>query len=92
MNINGNDGPTLIKIFSCEHCKYLGKSILGELGKKQYRCYYNSEQAKSVKDLKLIDGNIDSSKITPEFCPLLLKMNRFEKLKEISGYNDEKKC
>jgi len=88
MNINGNEGPTLIKVFTCEGCKYLGNSVLGVIGRKQYRCYYNKEQKSSVKDFKLIDGDIDSSKITPEFCPLLLKKNRFEKLKKISGYND----
>ena len=86
MNINGNEGPTLKKIFTCEDCKYLGKSVLGVLGRKQYKCYYCSKQTETIRDLKLIDGDIDSSKMTPEFCPFLLKKNRFEKLEEL------KKC
>lgn len=88
MNINGNEGPTLKKIFTCEDCKYLGKSVLGLLGRKPHKCYYYDKESGTVRDLKLIDGDIDVSKITPDFCPFLLKMNRFEKLKEISGYNE----
>ena len=83
MNINGKEGPTLKKIFTCEDCKYLGKSVLGALGRRQYKCYYNKESG-SVKDLKLIDGDIDSSKVTPDFCPFLIKEMRFEKLNELN--------
>lgn len=86
MDINGKEGPTLKKLFSCEGCKYLGKSVLGDLGRKPYKCYFNDEQDKVVRNLKLIDGNIDSSKNTPEFCPFLIREMRFEKLNEL------KKC
>ena len=84
MNINGKEGPTLKKLFTCEYCKYLGSSVLGNLGRKQYKCYYNKEtKTDTIKNLKLIDGDIDSSKITPDFCPFLIKELRFEKLNEL---------
>lgn len=81
MNINGDEGPKLKYIFTCENCKYLGKSVLGKLGKFENRCFfYKNEDNKLIN---LMDGNIGIEKITPDFCPFLIKKMRIEKLKEL---------
>ncbi len=83
MNINGKDGPTLKKIFTCEGCKYLSDSV-SIYYKKPHKCYHpNIFNSKSFNNM---NGDIDINMITPDFCPFLIKEMRFEKLNEL------KKC
>ena len=84
MNINGEDGPIMKKIFTCEKCKYLSKAVLGV--KKPYKCFYDLI-VKGKISFDLMNGDIGTDMITPNFCPFLIKKLRNEKLKEIDEKN-----
>jgi hypothetical protein len=76
-------GPILIKVFSCKDCEHLKKVNL--YIKNPYSCYHkNIIITKNGPQLML--GNIGPDKITPDFCPLLFKKNRVEKLKMLQSY------
>lgn len=81
LNINGKNGPNLKNIFSCENCKYLGKSAFNI--NKPYKCYHDDAFLSGKTSYELMKGDIDENKITPDFCPFLVKQMRNEKLKEI---------
>jgi hypothetical protein len=84
LNINGIDGPTLKKVFTCDGCKYLSTATLnGITSKYQYKCYHDSIISKNNR-FNIMAGDITSDKITPEFCPFLLIKIRNEKLKELN--------
>lgn len=85
MNINGNDGPTLKKFFTCKGCKYLSKSTMGgKIGYKPYKCFHDSI-IKNSNRFNIMIGDIDESQITPDFCPFLILKERKEKLKELKN-------
>jgi len=75
LNINGKNGPTLKKEFSCEGCKWLGADYGIIPGKK---CLHNS---------KIFGNKLYSHLKTPFWCPFLLTKIRNEKLKEIENKN-----
>lgn len=74
------NGPTLINVFTCEGCKYLSQNTL--LG--NYKCYHDKILGEKLTPYSLLIGDIKSDKITPTFCPFLLRKIRSEKLKEIN--------
>ena len=86
MDITGNDGPKIKKIFSCVGCKWLG-DIYGE--NQKYSCLHPDVTSKYKDDTefmyKIFMGTLDKNLITPSFCPYLIKKLRFEKLKELNG-------
>ena len=86
MNINGKDGPTLKKIFTCKGCKHLSNSVLGGLNGKPFKCFHNDLVMKYNTSFNLMMGDIGYEQITPENCPFLIKKMRNEKLKEIDEY------
>ena len=86
MNINGKDGPTLKKIFTCDRCKWLGNSVLGSMGgRKPFKCFHDEILIKYNSSFNLMNGDIGEDLITPEICPYLIKRTRTEKLKEIEN-------
>ena len=87
MNPDGKDGPTLISIFSCKDCKYLGKPVIGAYGGFPYKCYHD-DMIRDKSSPYLMTGNIGEDKITPSFCPFLLKKTRYEKLNELQNYEN----
>lgn len=82
MNPDGNDGPSVKSVFSCADCKFLGDAIL-MYGKNPYKCFH--DDALRYNTLNIVNGDISKDKITPSFCPLLMKKLRAEKLKEINN-------
>jgi hypothetical protein len=82
LNPDGNDGPSVKSVFSCADCKYLGESVIA-YGKKPYKCFHE-ETLKYSRTINL-NGDISIDKITPSFCPLLMKKLRAQKLKEINS-------
>jgi len=79
VDINGNDGPSIKKTFSCENCKWLSETYT-----EKYICFHPdnlSIDKISIYDLFL--GTIDKNLRTPTFCPYLIKKLRCEKLKEL---------
>ena len=89
MNINGNDGPTLKKVFSCDGCKWLSNSVLG--GQKPFKCFHDELITKYNTSFNLMLGDIGNELITPEICPYLMKKMRAEKLKELYEYRGNDK-
>ena len=83
MNINGIEGPILKKVFTCDNCKYLSKATLNGISKGyKYKCYHN-DMIKNSTRFNIMQGDISSEKITPDFCPFLKNKLRNEKLKEL---------
>lgn len=83
MNINGKNGPTLKKIFSCDNCKYLINITLNNITHKyQYKCYHD-DIIKNNNRFNIMMGDVSADKITPYFCPFLINKMRNEKLKEL---------
>ncbi len=74
------EGPTLKSFFTCIKCEYLITSIISDFGKYPYKCFHDDVIR---KNLNIIRGDIGSDKITPAFCPFLIKKLRTEKFKEI---------
>jgi hypothetical protein len=84
LNINGNDGPSLKKFFTCENCKWLSNSVLGMGGgSKPFKCFHDEIIRKYDSSFNLMLGDISEEMITPEICPYLIKKMRNEKLKEL---------
>ena len=84
LNINGTDGPVLKQIFTCDSCRYLSKSAFGQYNKKTpYKCYHDDIMKDTKSNMNIMIGDISADKITPEFCPFLVKKMRNEKLKEL---------
>lgn len=81
MNVNGNEGPTLIKIFSCSNCKYLSNKTLNNITFK-YKCYHD-DIIKNANRFDIMLGDVSYDKITPDFCPFLKSKIRSEKLKQL---------
>jgi len=79
-----NDGPTLKHFFTCDRCKYLTKVTSSSMMANNYRCFHDNVLSQEVSGYSFIIGNIPSSKITPSFCPFLMKKLRKEKLKKIN--------
>ena len=84
LNTNGTDGPKLIKKFSCENCNFLGDAAYHV--RKPYKCFHPNVIKKDNTQFKIINGNITSDKITPSFCPFIMKKYRCEKIKEIEKH------
>ena len=87
--LDGSDGPTLIKVFSCEKCRFLGKAA-SPLSNLTYKCLHNEIMKNNKSKYSMILGNIGQEKITPDFCPYIFKKERYEKLiqlKEIDNGN-----
>ena len=84
MNPDGNDGPSVKSVFSCADCKFLGKPVIGAYGGVPYKCYHY-DMIRDKSSPYLMTGNISLDKITPSFCPLLMKKLRTEKLKELNA-------
>ena len=83
LNINGTDGPVLKQIFTCDSCKYLSRSAFGYYGKNPYKCYHEDIMGAKINNINIMIGDIAIDKITPEFCPFLMKKMRNEKLKKL---------
>lgn len=83
LNTDGNNGPTLIKIFSCNNCKFLGGATVA-FGGMPYKCYHDEIVKNTKSTFQLFSGDIGYDKITPEYCPFLFKKMMKEKLKEIN--------
>ena len=88
LNENGNDGPTLIKIFSCEKCRFLGNAAIG-LYFSPYKCLHNDVIKNNRTSFDLSKGDISKDKITPDFCPYIFKKERYEKLIELKKRNND---
>ena len=84
VNIDGIDGPILKKIFTCENCKFLGETTFSGYGvKNPYRCYHPDIIKDKLNATIIATGDISDNKITPNFCPYILRKMRNEKLKEL---------
>ena len=82
MNIKGKDGPVLKSYFTCENCKFLSEFSL-TYGKYPYKCQHEDVLNYNKSNFQVIYGDIGTEKITPIFCPFLLRKQRFEKLNKI---------
>jgi hypothetical protein len=80
LNINGNDGPTLKKVFTCEDCKWLSKASFNG-----FICLH-SDLVLNKTSFQLMLGSINNDKITPKNCPYLKQKERVEKLKQLYEY------
>jgi len=78
----GNDGQKLKKIMSCDGCKYLSDSRI-LFGNYPYKCYQDDILKTKLNSYDLMNGDIEKSKTTPDFCPYLMKKLRNEKIKEL---------
>jgi len=87
LNIDGTDGPVLKQIFTCTDCKFLSKSTFGHYGKTPYKCYHDDIMKETKANMNIMIGDIGPDKITPDFCPFIVKKLRNEKLKEIYEAN-----
>lgn len=85
MDITGNAGPTIKKVFTCEGCQWLG-DVYGEYQK--HSCLHPDVISQYKDDTefmyKIFAGTLNKDLTTPMFCPYLLKEMRREKLKEIN--------
>ena len=70
LNSDGNNGPKLIKIFSCDNCKFLGSATV-TFGGMPYKCYHDDIVKNTKSTYHLFSGDIGYDKITPEYCPFL---------------------
>jgi hypothetical protein len=88
LKINGNDGPTLKKIFSCEGCKFLSDSPIYKMSKikngNKHKCFH-PDVIDTKNRIFLMIGDISDQMITPSFCPFMIKKSRTEKLKELNN-------
>jgi hypothetical protein len=88
LDIDGNAGPKIKKIFTCEGCEYLSSYPYGDNYIKR-SCLHPDVLSKYGGDsqimMRVFVGNIDSNLTTPMFCPYLIKKLRYEKIKEING-------
>jgi len=84
LNINGDEGPTLKKFFTCDNCKFLGTSAIS-FSNEPYKCYHDDFIKQNLTTFKLMSGDINSDKITPSFCPFIISKIRKEKLKELEN-------
>lgn len=89
LNVDGVDGPSLIKIFSCDNCKYLGNASVA-FGGLPYKCYHNDIVKNYKSTLQMFNGDISYDKITPDYCPFLFKKMLKEKLEEINNNLNDK--
>ena len=84
MNITGNAGPTIKKIFTCEGCEWLGS--VNEVYQK-HSCLHPDVISKYKDDTefmyKVFTGTLNENLSTPLFCPYILKKMRLEKLKKL---------
>lgn len=78
---NGNNGPKIKRVFTCEKCKFLCEATVFSKY-NPYKCFHN-DIIKDQASYNLMNGDIGSDKIAPEFCPYLAKKTRLEKLKRI---------
>jgi len=83
LNDNGDNGPKLMKKFSCENCIFLGNAAYHV--RKQYKCFHPDSIKNDKTQFEIIAGNITSGKITPSFCPFIVKKYRLEKINEIES-------
>lgn len=85
MNLLSNkDGPTLKKVHFCDDCKFLSNATISiKSGRYPYKCYHDDIIKKGLTSVEIMTGNIGHDKITPLFCPYLLKELRKEKLKAL---------
>ena len=85
MDITGNAGPKIKKVFTCKGCQWLG-DIHGEYQK--HSCLHPDVISQYKDDTefmyKIFAGTLNKDLTTPMFCPYLLKEMRREKLKEIN--------
>lgn len=86
--LDGADGPTLIKVFSCENCRFLGQAA-SSLSNLTYKCLHNDVIKGNKSKYSMILGNIGKDKITPDFCPYIFKKERYEKLIQLKEINDD---
>ena len=85
LNENDIDGPTLKNVFTCDDCRYLVKAAFAY--NKPYKCYHDEILKSNKTSYEIMKGDINENKITPDFCPFLLKKMRNEKIKEIINNN-----
>lgn len=78
MLIDGNNGPRMISVFTCDGCKYLSEKMAFYNTGKPYICTHD----KKLKRIPL--GEIGIDKITPDDCPFIFNKTRNEKLNRIS--------
>ena len=91
VNIDGVDGPVLKKIFTCQDCKFLGETTFGNYGiKKPFRCYHPDIIKDKLNMTTIASGDIGSDKITPIFCPYIVRKMRNEKLKELDNVRQKR--
>lgn len=84
LNKDGINGPFLKELFSCEKCKYLSTSTLNQIDKHMpYKCTHDNI-IKNQNTYRLMTGDINNYKITPDFCPFLIKVTRKEKINKIN--------
>jgi hypothetical protein len=88
LNANGTDGPNLIKIFSCDNCRFLGSASVG-LYNSPYKCYHPDIIKTNRTSFTLMQGDIGKEKVTPDFCPYIFKKERYEKMKNIKEISED---
>jgi len=85
VDINGNTGPKIKKVFTCEGCKWLGDvNYEYEIQSCLHPDVISSYKDDSEIMYKIFSGNLKKDLTTPMFCPYLLKKMRLEKLKDIN--------
>lgn len=89
LNPDSVDGPIMIKIFSCNNCRFLGQAT-SAFGGLPYKCYHNDVVKNYKSSQQLFNGDIGYDKITPDDCPLLFKKMLKEKLEEINNNLNDK--
>ena len=88
MDISGNEGPKIKKVFTCVGCKWLGKGE-GVYDNQKPSCFHPDIVSKYTDQefiLKTFMGTLNKDLSTPIFCPYLIKKLRYEKLKELNGW------
>lgn len=77
------EGPIYKKIITCDGCKYLKKAKFTFFDKYPYKCFHDDIIINNLNVYNLMKGDICPNKITPFYCPYLIKVERNEKIKEI---------
>lgn len=80
-----NEGPIVKKFLTCDTCVHLKDATFSDFGNMPYKCYHDGILKIDLNSYNLMRGDICKDKITPSFCPYLIKKLRLEKIKEIKN-------
>jgi len=78
-----NEGPSVKKFITCSGCIHLKDATFTDFGNKPYKCFHDDIIKNSITSYDIMKGDINANKITPSYCPFLVKKLRLEKIKNL---------